>query len=467
MNKMIEDIKQARLSSVPFTPTWSPYNAEAEQAVQDVLDAIGNPTRTKHKYQRVIASILAQADAAWLKDGGAIAIPKRANDYEYNDVGRTVVNAVVNGMEEAGLITFVDISGQRYFYTDEDGKTRSIGICSQYEVNESLTQITGFWGATWIEDNRPTVMVGKAETSNARYARKALGIRTPKMKPKVMKETFRREYVAVKNGVKVLGKYWQNHPLALPPIGIRPPFYAASATRTFHNGRLDSGGRYYGSWSSVAGNLRLQSTIDGVPVVEIDLNASQPTLFSALLGEPMEVSNTWSDLYEEIIRDVSITGSKDKPTTKRKKIKQITTELIGTGNPAKSRPAPDSDVAWASQDEWDMYRLALLYHVPALQQLNGEYHNGSGFISYHEAEIMRLTLHELMQLDIPAYPMHDCVIVKKPDQAQAIDTYRSVIRKYVLAFNRKHKTKEIDITVPLSVEEYNLEKVRLSGGYNS
>jgi hypothetical protein len=202
-------------------------------------------------------------------------------------------------------------------------------------------------------------------------------------------------------------------------------------------------------------------------VVEIDLNASQPTLFSALLGEPMEVSNTWSDLYEEIIRDVSITGSKDKPTTKRKKIKQITTELIGTGNPAKSHPAPDSDVAWASQDEWDMYRLALLYHVPALQQLNGEYHNGSGFISYHEAEIMRLTLHELMQLDIPAYPMHDCVIVKKPDQAQAIDTYRSVIRKYVLAFNRKHKTKEIDITVPLSVEEYNLEKVRLSGGYNS
>ena len=49
----------------------------------------------------------------------------------------------------------------------------------------------------------------------------------------------------------------------------------------------DSGGRYYGAWTNLESWERLQSTIDGEPIVSIDLNASQPTLFSSLMGMKM------------------------------------------------------------------------------------------------------------------------------------------------------------------------------------
>jgi len=56
--------------------------------------------------------------------------------------------------------------------------------------------------------------------------------------------------------------------------------------------------------------------------------------------------------------------------------------------------------------------------------------------------------------------------VKKSDQTKAVETYRSVIREYVLAHNRLNKTEEIDITVPVGIEESGLGKVKISGRYN-
>ena len=78
---------------------------------------------------------------------------------------------------------------------------------------------------------------------------------------------------------------------------------------------------------------------------------------------------------------------------------------------------------------------------------------------------MQQTLVALMALDIPAYPVHDCVLVKQADQDQAVETYRSVIRDYVLAYNRKTQRTEVDILVPVSIEKVDTEKVRLSGSY--
>lgn len=78
---------------------------------------------------------------------------------------------------------------------------------------------------------------------------------------------------------------------------------------------------------------------------------------------------------------------------------------------------------------------------------------------------MQQTLVALMALDIPAYPVHDCVLVKQADQDQAVETYRSVIRDYVLAYNRKENKTAVNILVPVSIEKVDTEKVRLSGSY--
>lgn len=178
---------------------------------------------------------------------------------------------------------------------------------------------------------------------------------------------------------------------------------------------MDSGGRYYSSYTNLSTQYRLQSKIDGEEIVEIDINASQPTLFSSLMGMKMEVGKTWNDLYTDIIAsNENLKGVEEPDDLKRKKLKQVTVEIIGSGNPSKIAPAATGDLNFSKEfDEYDWYRNQLLRSVPALNLLNSNYLNGSGFVSYHEAEIMAATLKALMDLDVVAYPMHDCLIVKR------------------------------------------------------
>jgi hypothetical protein len=465
-------VKLARNQGRLFTPTWTPFNSVATKLVDEILEAAGiteSRPKIRLRYQVVVASLLAQTAHIALNDKPVLSVPKTAKAWENYDVGLTVISQVVGALEELGHLTHLPISGRQHQYKDHKGKIRFIGIVSQYNVNQSLIDLEGFWDATWIETHRPTVLVSIPETENARQKRKARGYKAKALRPSVVKKTFKKDYTSILSGVNLLGSYWQQHPLRLPPIYEEHMTYAASAYRRYHNGKIDCGGRYYGAWSGINSNQRLLCTIDDEPVIEVDLNASQPTLFSSLMGQTMEVGNTWDDLYGEILGGFSIADSKDTFKARRNKLKQVAVELIGTGNVNKTHPAPESRVNWKDQHEFDLYRLALLYYVPALNKLEkmqDGYLNGAGFISYHEAEIMQHTLLALKDQGVPAYPIHDCCLVKKSDQTKAVETYRSVIREYVLAHNRLNKTEAIDITVPVSIEEAGLEKVKVAGSYN-
>jgi len=88
---------------------------------------------------------------------------------------------------------------------------------------------------------------------------------------------------------------------------------------------------------------------------------------------------------------------------------------------------------------WDSFRERLVQVVPALEELEPRYDkqgavegylNGAGFLSYHESEMMMLTLEQLAQIGIPAYPVHDCLIVKTKDAKVAAKTFREVIHQY-------------------------------------
>ena len=62
------------------------------------------------------------------------------------------------------------------------------------------------------------------------------------------------------------------------------------------------------------------------------------------------------------------------------------------------------------------------------------YMNGAGFLSYHESEIMMLTLERLMDEGIAAYPVHDCLMVKVSDAKQAAYVYQGY-DTYILSEN--------------------------------
>ena len=91
--------------------------------------------------------------------------------------------------------------------------------------------------------------------------------------------------------------------------------------------------------------------------------------------------------------------------------------------------------------------------MPALHKLNGSYLNATGFLSYHEANMLTETLLQLKKMGIVAYGVHDCVIVKCSCKDEAIDTYRDVIRNYVLKVQKKSGVPEVVTDVALIVEE--------------
>ena len=79
--------------------------------------------------------------------------------------------------------------------------------------------------------------------------------------------------------------------------------------------------------------------IDDEPICEIDLNGSQPTLFSALLGIRMNVGETWTDVYASVVERLD---AGEERSLLRKMVKQVIVEMLGSGNCNRTGPASTS-----------------------------------------------------------------------------------------------------------------------------
>ena len=94
------------------------------------------------------------------------------------------------------------------------------------------------------------------------------------------------------------------------------------------------GGTVAGLISSLT--KRLHMRIDDEPICEIDLNGSQPTLFSALLGIRMNVGETWTDVYAAVVERLD---AGEERSLLRKMVKQVIVEMLGSGNCNRTGPA--------------------------------------------------------------------------------------------------------------------------------
>ena len=103
---------------------------------------------------------------------------------------------------------------------------------------------------------------------------------------------------------------------------------------------------------------------------------------------------------------------------------------------------------------------------PALKKLDTTDLNTTGFLSYHESEILTLTLFKLKALSVVAYGVHDCVIVKQSDKDVAVEMYRDIIRNYCLKHQRGNSYPSLGINVAITIAEKHTDKVKLEGCYN-
>ena len=471
------------MSSV-FYPHYLPHNAMAERLTQQTADALGLSLsgKTGQKHEIIIASFLC---AVKHRDDNTIVWRtgkdnKDSDDWAFNPkVGQSVSLKICTALEDAGFISRITdedhLRAIHPFELDQqlmDELLSWIGKGKRtppalFEVNTDLLDIEALAAASFVEANRPHVYLNKAEKSKERIDRKKRRDSALKHSLTTIKATYGPAYSRAVSTVKQMNAMWLQHPLHLPKTHSSKEMYFASATRIFHNGNFDSGGRWYGGWTSLTRETRKHLTIDGEPVVEVDLNASLLTLLSCVVSQPMHCCDTWDDAYAVVAERLEF----DEPyDVSRAKVKQVIVELIGTGNPHKAEPASkdeDSpfDDSETSKKQFSYIRELCHQAYPALLMLNKKDMNFIAALSFHEATIITQTMLKLKDMGVAAYSMHDGLIVKQSNADITVSALREVYDEYVTAHQVKHRLTKLGISVPVSVEGIHVTKCKHAGGY--
>ena len=480
-----------------FKPQYLPHNDDAEALVESLAAELQLTLKDKTgaKHRTILSSFLycvQEAGVGALLDwsGGTTSQDTTGVSF-FPATGAATVMSVRAKLVEAGYVTLfdnlpsgigdmtnkeaVELMGRSF----SDKRFKNIG---SYRINtKPIFDDPRFTSAQFVDAQRPYVMVNKPEEYLDKRERKAAGSKAPKLSwNAVYKGKQGRQASAAARPVKEMNAFWAKHPLVLPATNTDKAKPFACATRIFHDGSLISGGRWYGGWTNLESHKRLHMRIDDEPICEIDLNASQPTLFSALLGIRMNVGggDTWTDVYASVVERLN---ADEEEELLRMMVKQVLVEMIGSGNHQRRGPA-DTKAA-KGKDKLDFKEVPLFFDTehskklyqdiqaaavevfPALKQLNDGYLNSTGFLSYHEAEILTRTLLKLKAMGVVAYGVHDCVVVKQSDRDAAVKTYRETVRSYVIQHQKQHKHPHLDIEVSVTIEQLGLDKVKLPGCY--
>ena len=474
-----------------FKPQYLPYNDDAHSMVETLAVelelTLKSSTGAKHK--TILASFLCCVQeagiGAYLDWSGGTTSQDTTGFSFFPATGSSTVVKVRTKLVEAGYVILaadllarevpLEMQGLMGLPTQTERKRH----VNSYRINEMpLLDDPRLKTALFVDAQRPYVMVNKPEKYTERAQRKAAGTKAPKLSWKAVYEgKQKRRATAATRPVMEMNAFWANHPLVLPATNSNKAQHFACATRIFHDGSLTSGGRWYGGWTNIKSNKRLHMRIDDEPICEIDLNGSQPTLFSALLGIRMNVGETWTDVYAEVVKRLDVDDEEERLV--RMMVKQVIVEMLGSGNsnrkgPASTKPPKkplsfdDVQLFFDTERSKQMYlqiQREAVEVFPALRQLDSEYMNATGFLSYHESEILTETLLKLKTLGITAYGVHDCVVVKQSDKDTAVKTYRTVIRDYVSTHQRVNNHQSLSIKVSLTIEELGMDKVKLAGCY--
>lgn len=449
---------------------WLPYNDIAHDLVASLVHQLSYPTTgpKAQKYAVVVASLLKTAQSHVSSASNDlphyVGIQRRASAWSrYPLVGRKISDAVVNDFLGHFGGQLVEGSGSSDLHKDDQGNWHKDPKMSMYTLDVAKLP-EQLLAARFIEVGRPLVKVNKAETRQQKNRRKTQRFAKPFHNRKEAKACNEDALTTSESRIQAFSDFWRQHPLELPNGHA-----VASATRVFHDGRFDAGGRIYGGWTGLdQKSKRLQCTIDGEPIVEIDIRASQPTLLSSLLGYKLGglgSQGEWDDVYGELSNLASLhhywTIVDDKidkiELIKRNRnvAKGVVMALIGSGLPLKAKATSElvKDFGLTPQG-WSVFRDKLVATIPALNDLEPRYDqkgqlegyiNGAGFLSHHESEMTLRTVEALIEQDVPAYSVHDSLIVKVSDAVVAAKIFRQTIHDYCKQLSG------LEVLVPLSV----------------
>jgi len=187
--------------------------------------------------------------------------------------------------------------------------------------------------------------------------------------------------------VRALWARWKERPLLYKGNQM------FTAPRRFNDLEHKRGGRFYGPWTNMKLEDRLECTILGEPVSEVDVSGMHVTLLSCITGD-IPFSEVFSDAY-----------SCDYDN--RSQVKAIINETIGSGTWKHYTVGGLIKDAGVTQEAFTEIRKAFIEpHFTCLKGLQKGVLDSHALV-YHESEIMLRVAEQIVD---PVFILHDCLI---------------------------------------------------------
>lgn len=217
------------------------------------------------------------------------------------------------------------------------------------------------------------------------------------------------EIEAIDERTRALWEKWKQTPLV---YSNQTMFIAP---RRFNNAELNRGGRFYGPWTTMRKVERLECTIDGKPVSEVDVSGMNLTLLCSITGQ-IPFTARFKDAYE--------CGYDN-----RDHVKAIVNETIGSGTHKHyTMGGLAKDVGLTQAQFTDIRKNFITPKFTCLQSLEKGGLDALT-LAFHESEIM---MRVVEQSPLPVFILHDCLICQKDDELVVGNLMQDVYAKYCI-----------------------------------
>lgn len=380
---MSDETETEKLKAAAFVhPLYAPKDEDTESRMHDFALELGLPT-TK-PYLKALSAFTVACKTADAKGSELIAFPGDANYYANTGLSYSVATQTRNALKKSGKLALA--------------QKAKAGSAAVYQF--SGVDLNGRFKTKvdWPVRVRQPKPGGRSRAKGKELLRNAC----------VRK--FGSSYRDAEKRMETLNAFYSAHFLE-----HEGEIFWGGAQRIFNESRLDRGGRLYGDWQQFNEAQRLQFKLDGEAVVEIDITACFLFIASALEGTPI----VHKDPYSQV---PWVTDKNKRNLCKR----LLSAHLSKEGGLTQFPQGVRGEFDIPKRDKYTDYLNPILDKFPVLRTAKAQ-----GLeIMFRESECILATIEALKEEGIAAYPVHDCLIVKKANKDAAIQVLQAQMYKH-------------------------------------
>lgn len=384
---------------------WEPANEETREALLGFAKALGvAPTGSagKLKVARCLSDLCKAISAS---RNGQIAWPTGSDEMKGRPYGRDVAVKVRTALERQGHLTLLQKSSKRE------------KLARIYKVDRSF--LKPGWEFKQHRDYASIEVRSPKVTKNGRtFGGVSLGRRLFVGKIEPLEEQV----------------FTINAAMAMHPLRGLDGQEFSGCRRIFNDGRLDCGGRLYGDWQSLKEAERLKLTIDGQSVCEIDIKACFLSIAYSKFGQ------SGPSLAKDPYMAVKFLKECNDPV-RQKELREVCKKLV-VAYLSKNSDLTQYPKAERKRGEpkaipfRKRYRLkeGVTYYMDQIKEtfpfLSQQKEHGESLM-FVESSIMVEAMLELINIDVVAYPIHDCLLVQLQHKTIATEAMSSVMKNHL------------------------------------